>query len=111
MMANNCTFICREQYQLIEREGCHDIQKKHEANFERWFRDHIHSCGCNAEYVPKPLFDLACGSKRQVRSYRGCIVNGVRFHTKECARILLVFYVGYILDDKSTLCNGCKLIG
>jgi hypothetical protein len=24
---------------------------------------------------------------------------------------LLVFYVGYILDDKNTLCNGCKLIG
>jgi hypothetical protein len=24
---------------------------------------------------------------------------------------LLVFYVGYILDDKNTLCNGCKLTG
>jgi hypothetical protein len=22
---------------------------------------------------------------------------------------LLVFYVGYILNDKNTLCNGCKL--
>jgi hypothetical protein len=22
---------------------------------------------------------------------------------------LLVFYVGYILDDKNTLCNGCNL--
>jgi len=22
---------------------------------------------------------------------------------------LLVFYVGYILDDKNTLCNGCYL--
>jgi hypothetical protein len=22
---------------------------------------------------------------------------------------LLVFYVGYILDDKKTLCNGCNL--
>jgi hypothetical protein len=24
---------------------------------------------------------------------------------------VLVFYVGYILDDKNTLCNGCKLTG
>jgi hypothetical protein len=27
---------------------------------------------------------------------------------------VLVFYVGYILDDKNTLCNGCylnKIIG
>jgi len=24
---------------------------------------------------------------------------------------LLVFYVGYILDDKNALCNGCILIG
>jgi hypothetical protein len=25
--------------------------------------------------------------------------------------LLLVFYVGYILDDKNTLYNGCKLTG
>jgi hypothetical protein len=24
---------------------------------------------------------------------------------------MLVFYVGYILDDRNTLCNGCILIG
>jgi hypothetical protein len=24
---------------------------------------------------------------------------------------LLVFFVGYILNDKNTLCNGCKLTG
>jgi hypothetical protein len=23
--------------------------------------------------------------------------------------VMLVFYVGYILDDKNTLCNGCNL--
>jgi hypothetical protein len=71
---------------LIERDGCHDIQKKHETNFERWFRDNIYRGACNAGNVPKPLYDLACGPERQVRSYRGCIVNGVRFHTKECAQ-------------------------
>jgi hypothetical protein len=87
MIVNNCTFICSEHYELIKREGCHDIRKKHEANFERWFRHQICIGGRNAENVPKQLYDLACGSERQVRSYRGCIVNGVRFHTKEYAQI------------------------
>jgi hypothetical protein len=40
----------------------------------------------NARNVPKSLYDLAYGAERQVRSYRGCIVNGVRFHTKECVQ-------------------------
>jgi hypothetical protein len=71
---------------LIERDGCHDIQKKHEANFERWFRDNIYHGGRNAENVPKPLYALACEAECQVRSYRSCIVNGVRFHAKECAQ-------------------------
>jgi hypothetical protein len=70
MTANICTFICNEHYQLIEREGCHDIQKKHEANFECWFRDHIYSGGRNVENVPKLLYDHACGSECQVRSYK-----------------------------------------
>jgi hypothetical protein len=87
MDVNNCTFICSEHYKLIEREGYHDIQKKHEANFERWFRDHIYSGESNAKNVPKQLYDLACGSEHQIRSYRGCIVNEVRFHTKEYAQI------------------------
>jgi hypothetical protein len=54
---------------MIEREGCHDILKKHEANFERWFRDHIYSGGRNAENVPKQLYDLACGPEPQVKLY------------------------------------------
>jgi hypothetical protein len=70
---------------LIEREGGHDIEKKHEATFERWFRDNIYSGERNAENVPEQLYHLSLGPDRQVRSYRGCIVNGVRFHTKECA--------------------------
>jgi 3-deoxy-D-arabino-heptulosonate 7-phosphate (DAHP) synthase class II len=49
-------------------------------------RDNIYHGGRNAENVPKPLHDLACGAERQVRSYRGCIVNGARFHTQECAQ-------------------------
>ncbi|XP_059454976.1 uncharacterized protein LOC132185188 [Corylus avellana] len=34
-----------EHYQMIEREGGHDIEKKHEATFERWFRDNMYNGG------------------------------------------------------------------
>ena len=70
---------------MIEREGGHDIEKKHEATFERWFRDNIYGGERNIENVSEQLYHLSLGPDRQVRSYRGCIVNGVRFHTKECA--------------------------
>ena len=70
---------------MIEREGGHDIEKKHEATFERWFRDNIYSGGRSVENVSDQLYRLSLGPDYQVRSYRGCIVNGVRFHTKECA--------------------------
>ena len=29
------------------------------------------------------LYSLACGQDNQVHTYTGCIVNGVRFHTKD----------------------------
>jgi hypothetical protein len=69
---------------MIEMEGGHDIEKKHEATFEHWFRDNIYYGEHNAENVSKQLYHLSLGPDRQVRSYRGCIVNRVRFHTKEC---------------------------
>ena len=86
MITYNCTFLRSDHYQMIESGGCLDIEKKHEAKFERWFQDHIHSCGRNAENVPKWLYHFSCRHDHQVRSYRDCIVNGVRFHTKECAQ-------------------------
>jgi hypothetical protein len=70
---------------MIEKEGGHDIAKKHEATFERWFRDNIYSGERNAKNVPKQLYHLSLEPDRQVKSYRGRTVNGVRFYTKECA--------------------------
>jgi hypothetical protein len=71
---------------MIEREGGPDIEKKHEANFEHWIQKHLNNCRRNAENVSKQLYHLACGFDQQVRSYRGCIVIGVRYQTKECAQ-------------------------
>jgi hypothetical protein len=47
---------------MIEREGGPDIEKKHEANFERWFHKHLYNCRRNAENVSKQLYHLACRS-------------------------------------------------
>jgi hypothetical protein len=79
-------FLCSEHYHMIERKGDPGIEKKHEANFERWFHKHLYNCRRNAENVSKQLYHLACGPDHQVRSYRGCIVNEVRYQTKECAQ-------------------------
>jgi hypothetical protein len=70
---------------MIEREGGFDIEKNHEANFERWFHKCLYNSKRSADNESSGLYDLACGPDRHIRSYRGCIVNGVRYHTKEYA--------------------------
>jgi len=102
IITNNFTFLYSEHYQIIKNEGYHDFEKKHEATFARWFRDHIYSNGRNAENVPKELYNLACGPDRQVRSYRGCIVNGVRFHTKNVHKLVLPRIVVLLFEVGTT---------
>jgi hypothetical protein len=40
-----------------------------------------------------------------------CISKPVKYFLSQNGQrgCLLVFYVGYILDDKNSLCNGCNL--
>ena len=66
----------------IQGEDIIDIDHKHEVEFENWFKDCI--CESNAKNVSKELYSLACESDALVAVYQGCIVNGVRFHTKDC---------------------------
>jgi hypothetical protein len=70
---------------MIERKGDLDIEKKYEANFERWFHKCLYNSKRNVDNGSKQLYDLACGHDCHVRSYKGCIVNGVKYHTKEYA--------------------------
>ena len=70
---------------MIEREGGVDIEKKHEANFEHWFHKRLYNSKRSTDNESKQLYDLACGPDLHIKSYRGCIVNGVRYHTKEYA--------------------------
>ncbi|KAK9994727.1 hypothetical protein SO802_024430 [Lithocarpus litseifolius] len=81
---SNCSEIDSyktEHYLKIQGEGIIDIDHKHEVEFENWFQNRI--CGSDATNVSQELYSLACGSDALVADYKGCIVNGVRFHTKD----------------------------
>ena len=80
------TFVCSEHYLMIEREGGHDIEKKHKVTFESWFQNNIYNGKHKAKNVSKQLYHLSLRPDRQIRLYRGCIVNRVRFYIKECAK-------------------------
>ena len=73
-------YLLCEHHAEIEREGTIDIDHKHEVEFEIWFQNRI--CRRNAVNVSQELYSLACGPDPQVAFFKGCIVNGVRFHTK-----------------------------
>ena len=93
-------FYCSEHYKMIKREGGIDIEKKHEANFECWFHKRLYNRRCSADNGSKKLYDLACGPDFHVRSYRGYIMNGVRYHTKEYAETCTTQNSGiFVLDD------------
>ncbi|KAK9993895.1 hypothetical protein SO802_023598 [Lithocarpus litseifolius] len=74
------THLTRARW-YIQGEGIIDIDHKHEVEFENWFQNCI--CGSDATNVSQELYSLACGSDALVAAYKGCIVNGVRFHTKD----------------------------
>jgi hypothetical protein len=92
-----------EHYDKIEGEGIVDIQHKHEDEFETWFRHRI--CGPNAENVSKQLYDLASGPDHQVAMYKGCIVNGVRFHIKDYERTLRTQNSGIVVQGEHNMKN------
>ncbi|KAF5468939.1 hypothetical protein F2P56_013047 [Juglans regia] len=100
---NNCTEIERylnEHHEEIKARCTNNIYHRHEAEFPKWFKQrikHLHSQ--NAPEVSDQLYALACGPDPQVAFYNGCIVNGVRFHTKECER------------NRCTQCSGVLVKG
>ncbi|KAK9071785.1 hypothetical protein SSX86_008214 [Deinandra increscens subsp. villosa] len=61
-----------------------DIQRLHCETFESWFQDHVaelHSSGDHR--ITEDLRILASGPAEFVTRYKGFIINGFRFHTKD----------------------------
>jgi hypothetical protein len=76
-----------------------------EANFDCWFHKRLYNSRCSIDNGSKQLYDLACGPDRHVRSYRCCIVNGVRYHMKEYAETHTTQNIGIFVsgDDGNSV--------
>ncbi|KAG8379629.1 hypothetical protein BUALT_Bualt07G0108800 [Buddleja alternifolia] len=73
-----------EHMEILKRESSLNLEERHKDQFPQWFKEHItHLKYHNSEDVTDEIYALACGPHRIVKKYPGCIVNGVRFYTKE----------------------------
>ncbi|XP_042983138.1 uncharacterized protein LOC122312562 [Carya illinoinensis] len=84
---NNCVEIedyIDEHYNKMKEEDLSNIERRHQSQFLMWFRTRI--AQLHAKIPPEVIDDiyaLACGPYPLVTSYSGCIMHGIRFHTKE----------------------------
>ncbi|XP_039145399.1 uncharacterized protein LOC120282631 [Dioscorea cayenensis subsp. rotundata] len=84
---NNCELVepFFEKHKMeLELQSTLFVEERHKKKFPLWFKKFVTSLrNQGLQEVSDGLFSLACGPDRRVRKYTGCIVNGVRFHTKE----------------------------
>ncbi|KAK9281588.1 hypothetical protein L1049_004491 [Liquidambar formosana] len=65
-------------------ESPRNVLKRHEEKFPKWFEDRVTQMYNQGNIrINKNLLDLARGPDRRVTQYTGCIINGLRFHTKD----------------------------
>ncbi|KAA0040145.1 transposon protein, putative, CACTA, En/Spm sub-class [Cucumis melo var. makuwa] len=84
---NNCCQIesyRREHLSLINTRGedVLDLFRRHQLEFPNWFRTHMYSLRERGE-ASDDLYSIALGPINEVRTYSGCFVNGLRFHSIE----------------------------
>ncbi|KAK9075753.1 hypothetical protein SSX86_004082 [Deinandra increscens subsp. villosa] len=61
-----------------------DIQRLHSETFESWFQDHVAELLSSGDHrITEDLRILASGPAEFVTKYKGFIINGFRFHTKD----------------------------
>ncbi|XP_042952408.1 uncharacterized protein LOC122289468 isoform X2 [Carya illinoinensis] len=72
-----------EHYNIVKDQSITNIERRHESEFPSWFRKHIQALRArDPDQVSDDLYAIACGPDHWVASYTGCIMNGIRFHTK-----------------------------
>ncbi|KAL3618470.1 hypothetical protein CASFOL_037552 [Castilleja foliolosa] len=65
-------------------DGCMNLEREHKEKFPAWFKNHIIGLyTADPSGVNESLYSLACAPNKCVKRFSGCIVNGVRFLTKE----------------------------
>ncbi|XP_060674878.1 uncharacterized protein LOC132804486 [Ziziphus jujuba] len=72
-----------EHTKLLQNRGVTSILQVQEKEFPQWFEQRIkYLSRCKYPMVIDELYSLACGPDYGIRSYSGCVVNGVRYRTK-----------------------------
>ncbi|WKA12924.1 hypothetical protein VitviT2T_030267 [Vitis vinifera] len=73
-----------EHTKELERTSSHNLEKRQEQEFPKWLVDRMKALRVKqSPEATDELYSLACGPDNRVHTYMGCIVNGVRFHTKD----------------------------
>ncbi|XP_060671815.1 uncharacterized protein LOC132803254 [Ziziphus jujuba] len=72
-----------EHTKLLQNRGVTSILQVQEKEFPQWFEQRIkYFSRCKYPMVTDELYSLAYGPDYGIRSYSGCVVNGVRYRTK-----------------------------
>ncbi|KAG8381923.1 hypothetical protein BUALT_Bualt05G0023200 [Buddleja alternifolia] len=77
------TFMSEHKEEL-KQNGCRNVEKNHEEFFAKWLERRIEVASSEeTSLVTEDLLHLAYGPDKRVTHYEVCIVNGLRFHTKQ----------------------------
>ncbi|KAG8364929.1 hypothetical protein BUALT_Bualt18G0049800 [Buddleja alternifolia] len=73
-----------EHKEELKQNGCRNVEKNHEEFFAKWLERRIEVASSEeTSLVTEDLLHLAYGPDKRVTHYEVCIVNGLRFHTKQ----------------------------
>ncbi|KAL3637841.1 hypothetical protein CASFOL_018289 [Castilleja foliolosa] len=76
-------FLEKHKEELV-LEGCMNLEQEHKEKFPEWFKKHIIGLyNADPSGRNESLYSLACAPSRCIKKFSGCIVNGVRFFTKD----------------------------
>ncbi|RVW49583.1 hypothetical protein CK203_076745 [Vitis vinifera] len=97
---NNCPELrpyLDEHTKELEKTSSHNLEKRQEQEFPKWLADRMKALRVKqSPEATDELYSLACGPDNRVHTYMGCIVNGVRFHTKDRDDRRITQIVGYV---------------
>ncbi|KAL3626952.1 hypothetical protein CASFOL_029165 [Castilleja foliolosa] len=76
-------FLNQHKEELVAA-GCVNIEKQHKEQFPTWFKEQmIRLYNDDRSAINESLYSLACAPNMCIKKFAGCIVNGVRFLTRE----------------------------
>lgn len=85
----------------LKRQSPHELDERQEQHFAEWFKKRMQVMRREkSSEASDELYSLACGPDHRVTRYSGCIVNGVRFHTKDREATLRTQNSGVVVNGE-----------